>query len=365
MSKFLISIVGTRGIPARYGGFETFAQKISGIMANAGHDVTVQCDYQSYHSVSFNGVNLYFSGFTKDQHPVKYYYDGLKNAFRNSDIVIVATTFGSFFYFLNFFRKKKILTNTDGIEYNRSKWGLFQKLYIRISGILAALSSDILIADSVEIASFLKGKYPFAARKIRVIEYGAEIIETSDESVIREYGLESGNYYLVVSRLEPENNLRMITEGYLASGSRRPLIIVGNLKDSRFVKELVSSCDGTEVRFIGGIYDPSRLSALRCFCAAYIHGHSVGGTNPSLLEAMGCGNLCICHDNVFNREVTGNKQLYFEKVEALSSRIMEVEQMEISELIMFREYSRERILNYYNWDRISSQYLKLIADISG
>ena len=134
-----IAIVGTRGIPAKYGGFETFAEELSIRLVKSGHEVAVQCDAGSYTANDYKGVKLFFTGFTKDSHPVKYYLTGMRWALRDYDIILVATTFGSYFYFLKWFRKKIIITNTDGLESRREKWALPQKIYIKLSELLAVL----------------------------------------------------------------------------------------------------------------------------------------------------------------------------------------------------------------------------------
>ena len=343
---------------------ETFAEELSIRLVKSGHEVAVQCDAGSYTANDYKGVKLFFTGFTKDSHPVKYYLTGMRWALRDYDIILVATTFGSYFYFLKWFRKKIIITNTDGLESRREKWALPQKIYIKLSELLAVLQSDYLIADSAGIFKYLKKNYPFAERKIRTIEYGAEIVDSYIPSVLGKYGLEPDSYYLVVCRLEPENNIAMIIDGYRNAVTEKSLVIVGNITNTRYLRNIISDLNDPQIRFLGGIYDKKVLNSLRFACKAYIHGHSVGGTNPSLLEAMGCGNIAICHDNAFNREVTCGAQLYFSNISELSDNINKVENLPADESDRYKKSGIDRIHDYYNWDLIFQKYSALLGIVS-
>ncbi len=160
-----LSIVGTRGIPAKYGGFETFAEEISVLLASAGINVTVQCDRDSGKINNYKGVNLYFSSVKKSDKPLTYYFEGLKWGLRNSDIVLVTSSAGSYFYFLNFLKRKVIITNPDGLEHKRAKWTFLKKMYLKISELLAVRMSDYLVADSESIRNYFCSTYRSACRK--------------------------------------------------------------------------------------------------------------------------------------------------------------------------------------------------------
>ena len=358
-----ISIVGTRGIPAKYGGFETFAEEISSLFTREGIEVSVQCDHNSYSHDNLNGVQLFFSSVTKSDHPLLYYYEGLKWSLKHSDIILIATYFGSPFYFLNLFRKKPIITNPDGIEYKRGKWPLMIKIYIRISELLAVIFSDYLIADSENIKKYLSESYRFAEKKIRLIEYGAYPNNEPRFEVLKKYGLKHDNYYLIVCRIEPENNLDMILTAYQKAKTNRPIVITGNILNTKYEKRLMNRYSSERIRFLSGIYDKQELNGLRYSCKAYIHGHSVGGTNPSLLEAMANHNLILAHDNIFNREVTADKQLYFKNTEQCTERINEIELMTADEINIYKELGYDMIIHKYNWEKILKKYLDFFRDI--
>jgi glycosyltransferase involved in cell wall biosynthesis len=358
-----IALIGTRGIPARYGGFETFAEKISVLLVQAGYTVDIQCIAGSYDQDSYKKAGLFYSSLTKSANPIRYYWEGLNWGCRNSDILLVATTGGSIFYFLKYFYKKEIITITDGIESKRSKWPLPHRMFLKFSEWMAARLSDYIIADSQKIREYLESAYPVARGKIHVIEYGADIVDSYNPEYLNEYGLEPGKYYLVVCRMEPENNIRMIIDGYKMTKSESKLVIVSNLTDSRYYRDIKAQADYPGICLTGGIYDVEKLKSLRFACRAYMHGHSVGGTNPSLLEAMGAGNICICHNNVFNREVTEGNQLYFSG----SGDIKEIiEWMEIASPVIlekFRVSAYDRIKAHYTWDNILNKYVRLFREI--
>ncbi len=239
-----------------------------------------------------------------------------------------------------------------------------KKLYLKVSEMLAMRMSDYIIADSENIKRYLDSNYPYAATKTRKIEYGAYLNTEPDLAILEKYRPASEGYYLIVCRLEPENNLDMILEGHQKAMTACPLVIIGNILNTDYVKHLADKYGSEKIRFIGGIYDKKELNALRYSCKAYIHGHSVGGTNPSLLEAMASRNMVIAHDNIFNREVTDDTQLYFQTSEQCAKRINEVEHMSSDEISLYREQAYRIITLRYNWEAILSKYLALLREIS-
>ncbi len=359
-----IALVGTRGIPAKYGGFETFAEEISSRLVKNGYDVSVQCDNNSYYKDTFNGIKLIFSTVTKSDHPLKYYFEGFRWGMKNSDVILAASAAGSIFYFLNIFKGIPVITNPDGLEYYRQKWSPLKKMYLKISEVLAIRLSDYIVADSEEIKKHLCLSYRHAERKIRVIEYGTSINDEKDFEVIKKYNINHYDYYLVVSRLEPENNLHVIIDGFMKARTDSLLVIVGNLIDNQYVRSLTSKNYSERVRFLGGIYDKRELNPIRFSCKAYIHGHSVGGTNPSLLEAMGSRNIILTHDNKFNREVTANSQFYFSNANQVKEGINCIEQLGKDEIEKYKESSLKMIIGKYNWDNILKKYMDFFREIN-
>jgi len=365
LKKLKIAIVGTRGIPAKYGGFETFAEELAVRLLQKDIIVEVFCDKDSYESNSYKNVDLVFSEYTKTGNSIKYYNDCITKAALTNDAVIICGTGGALFLLKKYFKRKKTIyiTNSDGIEYKRSKWPLWGRVIIKATEILSVLISNYIIADSKGIKQYLLKQYKFLSPlKIRQIEYGAKIVESYDESLLTKYNLNKDEYYLVVSRLEPENNVDTILEGFKKTNLNKSLIVVGNLLTTEYVKYL-KTFESDKIRFIGGIYDKTELATLRYFCKAHCHGHSVGGTNPSLLEALGCGNIVLAHDNIFNREVTSDRMFYFTNENDVSDMLKRIESLTSDEALKLKDFSKNRILDYYNWERITNEYASFLHEI--
>ena len=266
----------------------------------------------------------------------------------------------AFAFFLPAIFREKFIVNMDGLEWKRTKWSNFAKKYLRTMEYLAAKWATILVADAEGIADYLKKQYG-RPDKVVMIPYGADIINTPPNPArLTPYGLEAGNYYLVVCRLEPENHVLEIIQGFAKTASKRKLVIVGDYQADTPYTKLLTSHKNERVVFPGSIYDTEQLTALRYHCCAYLHGHSVGGTNPSLLEAMACGNFVIAHDNVFNREVTDNQAWYFtdsEEVKRLLGKL-ESEGPPEKTTAIYKEIMESK----YNWEVVADSYAGLFHD---
>jgi glycosyltransferase involved in cell wall biosynthesis len=205
----------------------------------------------------------------------------------------------------------------------------------------------------------LRRRFP-GLKRISAIAYGADIpARQPDRNLIEEWGLQPDGYYIVVSRLEPENHLLEIVEGFELASSSLPLVILGNIeKPNSYVQALLAH-RSSRIRFVGTVYEKKKLESLRYFARAYMHGHSVGGTNPSLLEAMACSNLVIAHDNPFNREVLGEFGVFFSTPQEFASRVDAIDsgQIDASHL---RLGAVSRIRDHYTWDQIANAYLQLL-----
>ena len=233
---------------------------------------------------------------------------------------------------------------------------------MRLNEYLATKTANHLVADAAAIKDHLKDRH----RKLppcTVIPYGAPEITEADPSLLQEYGVDANSYYLVVARLEPENHIMEIISGFLSSDTKKPLIIVGNIApETPYVKKLLDlSSDDPRVKFVNGVYQQNKLQALRYFSAAYFHGHSVGGTNPSLLEAMGCENLIIAHDNPFNKEVAEDGALYFKEPGDIPAILTEIE-TNPNNMDRFSSLAKERLARHYHWDSIAEKYMTLIEE---
>jgi glycosyltransferase involved in cell wall biosynthesis len=258
-------------------------------------------------------------------------------------------------------KNQKLITHVDGREEQRGKYSALKKMYVRICQRFA-LQGDHLIADSHAIENHWKKKYPYSQNKISTIEYGANRSDAIDLSPLEKLGLSRDEYYLVVCRMVPENNVAMIVDGFKISGSGKKLVLVGATDNSTGLQ--MKKHESEFVIFPGSIYDKKWLAALRSGCFAYIHGHSVGGTNPSLLESMAVGSICICHDNPYNRETMLNGGFYFHSAEELAGCIRKAEHSDVKILDGIKEGARRRIQDRYNWDRITNEYCNLFESLT-
>jgi len=359
-----VAIIGAKGIPANYGGYETFAEQVS-MVFKLNHEVLVVGDgSNNYLKPEYKGIHILNSQYIKSKNPIKFYHDSLKIADDwEADVAIMCGIGGVFS--TPWFRKSKmkIFVNPDGLGFKRDKWVWWKKIALFIQFLFGALFSKYIICDSVGISVFFKNKFN-RTNNVFVAEYGSDLnsIESRNDfncdAYFEELKISKDNYLLVVSRLEPENNVEIIIEGFLKSSQRIPLIIVGNT-NTIHAKELIKLASD-KVRFIEGVYNQDKLSALRFYCKAYFHGHSVGGTNPSLLEAMGSNNLTIAHDNVFNREVLDNKAYFFTNDSEVKT-ILEAMESGLNEdtILNYKRASMLRILNYYTWENIANKYIEI------
>jgi len=251
--------------------------------------------------------------------------------------------------------------NSDGIEWKRSKWSFPQRAYLALAEGLSVLFASRIIADSAAIAAYLRARYR-RLRRISTVAYGADLpTEQPNKTLIEEWDLQPGEYYLIVCRLEPENHVLEIIEGFIRANSSLPIVILGGITNpNNYVRKLLSY-QSNQVRFVGTVYEPEKLAALRIYARAYMHGHSVGGTNPSLLEAMACANLVIAHDNPFNREVLGDSGLYFMTPEELALIVNAVEGNLVDAEIR-RQRAEDIIASRYLWDQIVDAYFDLLNE---
>lgn len=359
-----LAILGTRGIPAHYGGFETFADQVSTRLAERGVGVTVFCPAPSPKpNEIYRGVTLKYVQFPSLGKYSEMMWDArcFCEARRGFDIVYMLGLGGAFAAWVPRVFGAQVWVNTDGVEWRRTKFNAPQRAYLAVAEALSVFFANRVVADSAAIAAYLRRQYP-GLKNVSTIAYGADI-PTGEPNLhlLSEWGLRPDGYYLVVCRLEPENHVLEIVEGFEQSQSPLPLVIVGGIENpNAYVKRLLGH-RSERVRFLGTVYDRERLTAIRSHARGYMHGHSVGGTNPSLLEAMACGNLVIAHDNPFNREVLGDAGVFFSAREQLSRRVHAIDWGEV-QAAPLRSRAQERVRERYQWDQIAGSYLRLISE---
>lgn len=354
-----LAILGSRGIPARYGGFETFAEELSVRLVQQEVEVTVYCEAGDGEQLdTYRGVHLVHIPAPACGPLTTILFDlrCLWHARSMFDVVYMLGYGTSIFCFIPRLWGSRVWINMDGVEWARSKWSSLAKLWFKVMEAAAMWTPDLIIADAQGILEHLRLRH-IRLPPVSVIPYGAPVIHCAPEtSQLDQWQLTAGAYYLVVCRMESENSVREIVKGYLLSGSEFPLVVVGGIDhETTYVKELLQTA-GDSVRFIGAVYEKSTLQALRYHSWAYFHGHTVGGTNPSLLEALGCGNIVIAHDNIFNREVAGGAAAYFHQEWDLAVIIRNVESYPPEQLQRMRVGAWERVRAAYSWELIIDTY---------
>lgn len=362
-----IAFISTRGIPNNYGGFEQFAEYISVGLVRRGHEVVVYSPhFHPYREPDYKGVrirHIYSPEKWMGSSVGSFFYDflSLRDALKKEkfDIIYEAgyTSIVPAYIWFNVKRIKYPLftTNMDGLEYKRTKFNRWVQKFVFWEERMAVKHSHFLIADNMGIHDYYKEKY---GKESKFLAYGADIHEDYDEDILKEFGLEADGYFIVVARLEPENNLFMAIEGYLASGQygKRPLVIVGKT-NTPYGKHLVERYgDDRNIRFVGGIYDFRKLNSIRHYSYAYFHGHSVGGTNPSLLEAMASGCFILAHDNIFNRAVLGENALYYGSTDAAMEMLDGIDQAVSAYKKEYTGRNLEVIRRDYSWEKLVDEH---------
>jgi rhamnosyltransferase len=376
-----IAIVGSRGIPAKYGGFETFAQGLTENLVERGYEVSVSCEYESPHSRknSYKGAALeYFPIKPPENYFLRKFYENLSDIYfliklsrKHELIYFLGIEVGMFLFIpLILNRKSKIIVNVDGVMWERSKFNLLERWLLKVNHIMATVFAYKIIVDSQEMKNYVNNKY---LDKTVYISYGIDTCDTIvwddgfKEQIKKHTSLKitPGNYFLVVARMEPENNILTIVEAFSQLNIDIPLLVVGDFTSSQYQEKIESITVDmpSDVIFMGSIYDQKFLNMLRQNCKAYIHGHSVGGTNPSLLEAAVSRNIIIAHDNPFNREVCGKSAFYFKNSSELR-RKLELVYNYPETCLYLKDEVYHRVLYAYSWDKITENYISLFKQIS-
>jgi glycosyltransferase involved in cell wall biosynthesis len=362
MRKLKIGIMGTRGIPNQYGGFEQFAQYLSAGLVQRGHDVYVYTSHDAaYKENSWNGVQLIRCHNPEDRLGTtgQFFYDlhCINDAReRDFDVLLHLGYTSDAVWYWRWPGQSIHMVNMDGLEWKRSKYNGPTRLFLKWAERLAAKKAQVLIADSLPVQEYLQTKY---GKTAAYLSYGARVFTQPDASVPAKYGLASGGYFLLVARMEPENNIEMIIRGYLDSQYSRSLVIIGNI-NNKYGKYISTAFRHPGIRFTGSLYEQYELNNLRYYSAKYFHGHSVGGTNPSLLEAMACGCAVAAHDNVFNKAVLQNDADYFSTIAGVAAILNSSTDPAITH--QRKQANMEKIRTVYDMEKNISDYEQLFLD---
>lgn len=369
-----IAFISTRGIPNNYGGFEQFAEYISVGLAKRGHEVVVYSPhFHPYKENIYNGVHI-----KHIQSPEtwmgssvgSFFYDfaSLKDALKNENFDIIyeagyTSIVPAYIWFnVKSIKKPIFVTNMDGLEYKRTKFNPWVQKFIFWEERMAVKHSHHLIADNMGIHDYYKEKY---GKESKFLAYGADIHQNYHTRYLNDYHLSPNEYYLLVARLEPENNIVMAIEGYLASdeNGKRPLVVVGNL-NTPHGKELKNKYGKEKsIQFVGGIYNFDALNSIRHYSFAYFHGHSVGGTNPSLLEAMASDCFILANDNIFNKTVLKENAIYYKTSNDVTHLLNEIDSLANQKKNQFIQNNLNVIKEQYSWNKLVDEHEKYFLQL--
>jgi glycosyltransferase involved in cell wall biosynthesis len=362
MNKNKLIINGIRGLPAQHGGFETFAEYLALYLVNKGWEVTVYCQVSSPNVEKYTEwkgirlVNIYESN-QGALGTVKFDLKAVLDSLREDGLVLTLGYNTAVFNSLYRVFGRANVINMDGIEWKRDKWGLVAKTWFWLNERFGCWFGNHLVADHPAIADHLATRVN--RDKIETISYGGLEVLASDVSILEQFSLIPNEYAVVIARPEPENSLLEIVRGFSSKQRGKKLVVLGKYSQEHAYQKQVLEAASGEVMFVGAIYDIKIVSALRYFATCYVHGHTVGGTNPSLVESLGTGNAIIAHDNKFNRWVAKDGAIYFKSEDEVSVAFDNLFS-DIEVVQKLSEATRNNFNNNFQWSQILKQYEDLL-----
>lgn len=357
-----VRILGIRGLPAAHGGFETFAEQLALHLVARGWRVVVYCQEDgrgaTTHDVwrGVERVHIHAAA-PGARGTVQFDWRSIRDAAQHRDLCLTLGYNTALFCAWLRLRGLPNVINMDGIEWSRAKWGPFAKAWLWLNERAGCRLGNHLVADHPEIATHLAARA--RAEKITMIPYGAVPVDEAPHDALPAYGLEAGRYLTLIARPEPENSVLEVVQGFSRARRGVQLAVLGRYDAAVPYHAAVLAAAGPEVRFLGAIYDAPLVRALRFHSLAYVHGHQVGGTNPSLVEALGAGNAVLAHDNRFNRWVAGAAAQYFSDVASFDELLGRWLQDSETQHEM-RLASRARHRHAFTWEQVLERYEALL-----
>ena len=373
-----VFIIGSKGIPANYGGYETFVEFLTLRKKDVNIKYHVACLAKNDEEFEYNGARC-FNVATPNIGPAKAVYFDIKaiksvlkfvkeRQITDAVLLILACRIG--IVFKRYVKKLhklgiRVIVNPDGHEWKRSKWPWIIKKYWKYSEKRMIKYADDIVCDSVNIEKYIQEEYKKYNPKTCYISYGSDVPSLNSNSDVfdkwaSKFSIKRNEYYLVVGRFVPENNYELVIREFMKSSSKKKLVIVTNTEKEPFYDKLqkkTNFASDERIMFVGTIYDHELLSLVRINAFAYIHGHSVGGTNPSLLEGLSTTNLSLLFDVPFNREVGQDACLYFNSDDGnFVSTIYQAESLTKEDIERFGQKAKNIIKERYSWDFICSKY---------
>lgn len=357
-----IAIFGARGIPAKWGGFDTFVTNLAPRLVEKGHEITVFCQPKYSDQTkpqTYKGVKLIYLPTIYGKTTETVIHELLSSLYslfflRRFDIYYILGCRSTLVYLPHWLLRRTLVINTDGLDWIRRKWGYLARRFLKLNYWIARKIGYHLVSDSKELKKYYIENYD---KETAFLTNGGEIISEKKPEVLKQYGLEPDEYMLVACRIEPENNTDIVIREFEKTTISKKLIIAGGTNyKSPHLEDLQKSKD-ERIIFLGPVYEDGHIEQLHLHSFAYVHGHEVGGTNPSLLKAMACGNIIIAHDVRFNREVLDNNGILWGKGEGdLKSKYEDVFTNHSKYKKQLPKKCIERIKKYYSWDKVGEDH---------
>lgn len=361
-----IAIMGIRGIPANYGGFETFAEHLSTRLVERGHEVTVygRSNIIEYSEEYFRGVKIKLLPTISHKYldtVAHTFICSMYSFFKKYDVVFVCNSANAVFTIIPRLMGKPVVLNVDGLEWKRQKWNWAGKAFYKIGEQLATVFPNVIVTDARDVENYYMIKY---AKESVFIPYGAPEDKAQTKDVLDKWGLTAGEYVLYVSRMEPENNAHRVVEAYENVKTDKKLVMVGDAPySSEYIKNLQSTKD-KRIIFTGYVFGQG-YQELQSNAYFYVQATEVGGTHPALLEGMGYGNCILANDVPEHREVLGETGIYFDTFNNgdLTDK-MQILLDKQEKVIEYRKAVKQRVAARYSWDRITDQYEELFKRVA-
>jgi glycosyltransferase involved in cell wall biosynthesis len=368
-----IAIMGIRGVPSGYSGYEAFAEEMGSRLVARGHEVLVYCRRAHFAQRPrvYRGMRLIYLPAWESKELSTFTHTFLSMwdlPFRRVDVALVCNVANGPFCLISRVCGVPTAINVDGLEWLRPKWGTWGRRYFKFAARAAIRLSHFIVTDAEAMRQYYLDT--FGADSVN-IAYGANVAASTDPNVVRSYGLEPGGYYLIASRLVPDNNADLIVQAFSQVKTDRILAVAGGTPYHDEFTDRVRRLAGPTVRFLGHINDQRHIQELHCNAYAYIHGHEFGGTNPALLKALGFGNCILALDTPFNREVLDGREgdarygiLYRKDVADLAAKILFVED-HFDVQATYAQRAPDRIRECYTWYHITDAYERLFWRMTG
>ena len=367
-ARLRIALLGTRGVPARYGGFETAVEEIGAALAQRGHDVTVYCRDRSASGQDYRGMRRVVlpSVRRKAWETITHTGLGVLHALRHRpDVALVFNAANAPYVAMLRIGGVPAALHIDGHDAERAKWAGFGALYYRFATRWGSAVARAVVVDSRAIGHELSRDHGVHSDYIAYGAGASQMSSTQSAGVVSDYGLTPDGYHLVVARFEPENHVLDIVRGYLASSAQLPLVVVGFAGyPGDYARSIAEAAAGhPQIRLAGAVWDQQLLDALYAQARTYVHGHSVGGTNPSLLRAMAQATPVIAYDCPYNVETTGGAALWFGSEGELGDHL-KLAETEPERAALLGEQAGRRAEEHYRWSVVADAYERLALDLA-